>query len=243
MATREESEVAVKGLRIKQWLLLVVSLISIAACAPAAYRMHPDFQARYKEVSSTWLPDPDVKVYELSAGGVRELRDDWCATAKSNVLNVIQDGMKEKSLKLTMLTPDAEAAVELEEVMQLYTAVSSSIIAHTYLWVFPEKVKAFEYSVGPIDGLLKKADADALLIFTGEDEISTGGRKALQAAGAILGITIRSGITAVSLALIDRSGEVLWYEIRGSEGGHDLRDPQSCARLIGHLVNDLPRKP
>jgi len=33
---------------------------------------------RAKDVGTAALISPDIKVYELTTGGVRELRDDWC---------------------------------------------------------------------------------------------------------------------------------------------------------------------
>ncbi len=125
--------------------------------------------------------------------------------------------------------------------------MSTSILSHTYGDnPFPEKVKRFEYSIGPIDSLLKRWESDALVLIMGFDEISTSGRKTLTAAamvlGALAGVVMLpgGGLTVVSMAVVDPSGNILWYNVRGSRGGHDLRDPESTRQLLKAIVSDLP---
>jgi fructose-specific phosphotransferase system IIC component len=85
-----------------------------------------------------------------------------------------------------------------------------------------------------------------MLFVYGFDEISTSGRKALTflsiIAGAFTGVAIvpRAGITSISIALVDASGTILWYSIKGSEGGFDLRDPESASRLLRGILSGFP---
>ena len=79
----------------------------------------------------------------------------------------------------------------MEDTQALFEAVSASVLLHTYsrsTWIrkydsdqtFPEKLKNFDYSLGPeVQRLAKLANADALLFTSGVDHISTGGRKGL----------------------------------------------------------------
>jgi hypothetical protein len=229
---------------------LLVSLLSIFmfACAPKTYRTHPEFEQRVSKITNPGMLPSDVRVYELTAGGVQDLRDDWCKIGKENVQKAVYEALKQRPFKIEQLVVDKEIEEEIEDIQALYRAVSLSIQLHTYnpQFLFPEKVNHFVYSVGPVDKILKKYGADAIIFVYGFDEISTGGRKALQVAGIIVGaftgvvVGPRAGITAVSVALVDSSGEILWYNLKASVGGKDLRDFDSCASMINDMIGEFP---
>lgn len=229
-------------------LSLLFILTGAVSCAttPSPYRTHPDYNSRIKAVKKTVYPPPDVKVYELSAGGVHELRDDWCDMGRENLQREFEEVLDREKFNVKKVTVDEDIRDEMEDIQALYRAVSASILDHTYgSQRFPEKEKKFIYSVGPVEYILEKFNADALLFVYGIDEISTGGRKALTALGIIAGaftgvyVAPRYGITAVSVALIDRTGEILWYSVKGSQGGYDLREPESCHRFVKDIASNF----
>lgn len=237
--------------RMHQFLVLLTCfcLLSIAVgCAPKTYKAHPEFEMRAKNIKAHGLITPDVKVYEFTAGGVKELRDDWCVKGKENVSNAIAEMFKGNPVEIKPLPIDKDIEEEMEDIQALYRAVITSIHQHSYAGpnTFPEKQKNFDYSIGSIEDILKRYESDALIFVYGDDEISTSGRKALTAAGILVGaftgvvITPRAGITALNIAVVDPSGAILWYNSRGSQGGHDLRDHDSCASLIENLISDYP---
>lgn len=221
--------------------------LGLFGCMPPSYRTHPELESRMQGIKEASLPPPDVRIYEVSAGGMRELMDDWSVQGQTNIFNAIP-GHFPGRFQIRKISVDKDVEDELKEVVALYNAVSSSILLHTYMeqHVFPEKKNYFDYSVGSIDSLLKKTGADALLIINGHDEVSTGGRKAVMAlaviTGAAVGVQVypQFGVTRVNMALIDRSGAVLWYNIKGAAGGSDLRSPQSTESLIRALLADFP---
>lgn len=223
-------------------------LFAISGCAHPTYRAHPEFELRAKNINTAHLAPPDVKIYELTAGGLKELRDDWCRKGVENIQKALKEAFKEKQRELKIIPIDKDLEAEWEEILALYKAVNASILWHTYneKSLFPEKRKYFDYSLGPIDKILRKYHADALIIVWGTDEISTGGRKALAVAGIAVGIFTgipavpRSGVTAVSIALVDSTGTIIWYSVRGSQGGYDLRDYESCAQLVKDILSDFP---
>ncbi len=222
--------------------------VTVSGCATPAYRAHPALDSYSTKIRTAALLPADIKVYALSAGGVEELRDDWSEQGRKNVEKAVIDHLKRHKVKVKKIRVNKSNKSQVRDIHALYKAVSDSILLHTYVQghTFPEKVKNFEYSVGSIDKLVQPYGADALIIVYGSDEISTGGRKALKAVGAVFGAITgvqgpRSGITEMSVALVDRSGMVLWYNIRGNEGGFDLRKQQNAAGFVSQVMFDFPK--
>jgi hypothetical protein len=229
--------------------LSVVWLVMIASgCVQGLRTVHPELESRAKAIHAVGLASPDVRIYQLTAGGVTELMDDWCSQGETNLSDSVIRELKKKSVQAKALVLDKESQQELDEVMALYNAIATSISWHTYQNenAFPEKIKNFEYSVGPIDKILKKYKSDALLVVYGYDEISTGGRKALMAVGNVLGAVTgiqgpRKGVTVVSIGLLDRTGSLLWYNNWGNVGDYDLRDKGNAADISEALLDQFPR--
>ncbi len=223
-------------------------LVVLAGCMPAVkWGVHPELTERAKAVHAIGVAPASVKIYQLSAGGARELVSEWSDTGRRNVMSAVVAQITGKSVAVKTVNAERETADELEDVYRLYEAIATSITWHTYPGehLFPEKVKRFEYSVGPIDGILKKCKSDALLVVYARDEISTGGRKALMALGSIPligGAAPHRGITAVSMGLFDRSGALLWYNDLGNAGDFDLRDSRSAAAVINNVMATFPRE-
>ena len=143
-----------------------------------------------------------------------------------------------------MIGPDV-ASEELDDVVALYKAVSGAILSHTYGSValnwnfFPEKLSRFDYSLGPIDGILTRLNVDGLLFVTAGDEVSTGGRKALMVVGAFTGVFPRSGVTWANAGLVDGFGSILWFSANPGKP-YNLREADDVSKLVGRMLNEFP---
>lgn len=243
--------------RLRKSLILVSGfcLLFIAlGCAPITKTVHPQFEMRIKDIKTTGFLSPDIKIFEFTAGGMRELRDDWCVIGKQNVERAMMECLKETPMEIKPITVDKEMEEEMADVYALYRAVSNSINLHTQAGEnrFPGKVKNFDYSIGSVEEILKKYGGDALIFVSGFDEISTAGRQTLKAVGIVAGIALaaagvggamiipRSGITLVSVALVDSSGTILWYNIKANQGGYDLRKPESTSEFVREVLSNYP---
>ena len=216
-----------------------------AALAP--YRTHAEFESRSKDVKTAGLLSPDIKVYELTAGGMRELKDDWCAKGRENVQGALIQCLSETPLKIKPIIVEKKFEEEMVDIYALYRAVNASILSHTYgNFTFPEKMKKFDYSIGSIREIAQAYGAEALIFVYGTDEISTGGRRAVQALGVLAGAVTRvvlvpsPGITVLSVAVVDPSGTILWYSFKQNEGNYDLRSPESAADFVREVLSDYP---
>ncbi len=191
----------------------------------------------------------------MTAGG-GETRDDWAAIERENLMKALktelhrQYGLTVKHVVEELLPPEQRS--NLRETEALFSAVNAAILRHTYgsgQEIFPDKVSAFEYSLGQevsdLDG-----EADALLVVQGIDQFSSGGREALQASMAVLGLL--GGVAAVpqqdfaaaSMALVDaKDGKILAYIFVYCGHCEDLRDPEQATTLVKDLLWKFPVQP
>jgi len=225
------------------FLLIPCLLFSPFGCAAKKSRIHPEFESRYKNIKTSGLIPPDIEIYELTAGGIRELKDEWSDIGKENVFKALMKKLKEKEIKVEILTKDED----MEDALALYRAVSLCIGLHTNgPFAFSEKQENFDYSIGSIEKILKKHGVDALMIIYGSDEDTTGGRQALIALGLLASIATgvplapRAGITTMDVALVDPSGTILWYMDKRSGASHALIKPEDATSFVEDIFSDFP---
>jgi len=110
------------------------------------------------------------------------------------------------------------------ELLDLFVVVDFSIQCHAFRnseQYFPARGKLFDYRLGDIRELLKRHAADAALFVTGTNLIPTAGTQMQDTASVLLAIASGIGLHPVPLvslprlslraALVDRTGEVLYY--------------------------------
>lgn len=231
---------------------IFVGLIA-AGCSAPPYRQAPGFNERAATISKIVLLPPKVNVYEISTGGVMEKMDEWCAQADSNVTMALHDQLVAmQSVSIVPLPPDslpADKRDNYDETQALFQDVSSAILTHTYgedQDRFSDKIDNFNYSLGDEVHTLVP-NSDVLLFVEGVDHKSSGGRKALQigaaVVGALFGVNVipKGDLTALSMALVDaHDGRILWYNLAQSQGGEDLREPQSATNMVKELFKSFP---
>jgi len=188
--------------------LPMLILIIMAGCAPARFRANPQLQEKVASIKTVAIMPPGVRVYQLSADDERKLMEDSTAAATQHVARAIEEKLKSHSgfvftpFPSPSALPDTSSSFgaarltdELEDTQALFEAVSASVLLHTYEpksggaadQTFPEKLKNFDYSLGPdVQRLAKLANTDALLFISGVDHISTAGRKVNMALAVLL---------------------------------------------------------
>lgn len=239
--------------------LLALVLFLTSACAPAvSYRAHPSLPVQAQRIRTVALLPPEVKVYQIDAGGIREEFAEWSDQARKNIISALESELRARTgmaLKVVAEESLGQEKARLKNTRALFDAVGTSILLHTYHpsrnYIFEEKLTNFDYSLGSeVSNLTKEGEAQLLLI--GNDHVWTGGRQALQAMGVLLGIGagVATGVviiprlgggTSLSAALVNSStGEILWFNTTASGGGKDLRDPASAMTVVQELFKDFP---
>ena len=206
-------------------LSITYLFLLVTGCALDAYRMHPEFCTTAGSIKAPVLVTPDVGMYELSPGGVVMLRDDWSKAGRKNLQNAILGDFKDKQYNVKLIEMDSQTAKEIEEVQALYRLVHKTMDQHTFGHHHNRSNNhRFDFSIGSLEAILQKLDADAMIFVTGYDQVFKSGHKAL-----------------IDVAVADSSGNILYYSVKGTTKGKDLRDPVSTAALIHDLLSSFPR--
>jgi hypothetical protein len=213
-------------------LLAALLLVSTAGCIPQMWRVHPEARSLVPRARTVAVL-PAIRVFEVSAGNVSEEHEEYTAQGSAVVVAALHKGLAARGLKVRALEPGRDA--ELVELQRLYEAVGSSVLTFAYP-PYPNdyKVEHFEYSVGPVDALLDRAGADALLVAYARDSISTTGHKLTSL------LSGPSGAASLSLGLIDRKGRLVWFDLWGGYN-YDLRNAEDVQEIVARLMENLGR--
>lgn len=231
---------------LRRFPLFFLAGISLLVCLPGValadfFVTHAEMAARMETIKTIGLLPPEIRIYELSAGGISELKEDWTALGKENVTRAMVEKFGGRLIEIRMESLDNASRTELEEIRSLYRHVALSFLNHTEgPDAFPGKKERFDYSLGPMEKLLAELKVDALLFVGGVDRISTGGRKALAALGIIGGVVFLPGGTGLSIGLADGTGSILWYRFQGSAFGGDFREPEGAVKFTEGTLSGFP---
>ncbi|MBI2513634.1 MAG: hypothetical protein HYV96_16840 [Opitutae bacterium] len=228
--------------------LVALALISFAfsgcATTQVSYKTLNDAPQRIAALKPQIAP-LHVDVFELSAGGVSEKRDDWSQQVTTHIAPILAEETGYRAAPI--LTPEQKTAIdgEMAEVVGMLQIIT---LNHLTNLMGPAELqpqgKPLTYNVGRIDKLLDSLGADSLLVTFVRDEYSTGGRKALMALGVLVSgvtgvyIVPRGGVTVNAAALVERDGTVVWFNYAGSGG--DMRTPEGARATAKLLLAGLP---
>jgi hypothetical protein len=240
---------------MKRWHggLVVLCSMVLVGCATSQTSVHRDLAQRADRAlpRNVLLLPVEIRVHEISVGGVVEKVDDWSDQASANahryVKSLANTGAAFEVIEAPALSP--EDKTQLDQHVALYEVVAGSaeLARKSQISAWRERAKDFDYTLGP--GLKPLADhtgIDAAMILTGTDYISSAGRKAAMAMGVVLGaltgvmIVPRGGISFVSVGVVDmRTGNLLWFATDQS-GTTDLRNEQDMHRLLDQMFETYP---
>jgi hypothetical protein len=205
--------------------------------------VHADLNKGVPESPLIGFVQPEVNIFQVSAGGVMEKVEKWCDSACDNTQTAIQEYF---GGKLKMIQPDEfepELKEELEDIQGLYGTIGVTI-ARTFVWsgVFPKKYRRFDYALGDMNDLFDRLDVDALLFVRGSDRIKTGGRKAFEVVALLAAGYVDSRASYMEMGLVGRSGKLLWYKIVSSVPKADFREPEGAKAYTDTVLEDFPLK-
>ncbi len=226
-------------------------LLTLTACnTVSTHRVHYtllDKPQPKEAVYPVLLLPADISVKEMSASGLTQEVGSWCKEAKGHVdMALAESGDALGRLRPVKLPALSEKEQELvEQYTTLYDTVAGAAIYYTRNssgTAWEHKIDHFDYSLGPgLAFLAEKTGVERALIITGEDVISSGGRKAAFVVAAMLGVSIPLGHTVLIAGVVDlRTGDLHWLDYAVSLDSETLRDPDDVRNLLNGLFDSFP---
>ena len=237
-----------------KFVLILFFTLFLSSCV-SLVKKSPTFDADIAQVKTIAVLPADIEVYQLSAGGVRELIDEWSDKAKADTADALKKHLAErygfqiKFIDEQWLKDNHKEA--WNDNLALYNAVAYSALLHAYPGdnTFPDKMKNFDYTLGQeIQDLAKICEADALLFVYGVDHEATAGRTALLVwnllMGAATGITIiPTNPTSMSMGLVDgKAGDMTWFKVSAPGQEYSFRNEKHMDVLIEWFTKDFLSK-
>jgi hypothetical protein len=233
---------------------MVCCVVLLAACAtPKKSALHESLAKSPDQTlpRKVLLLPVDIRLHEVSTGGVTEKVDEWSNTASTRAAQCVREEANSRHLFEIVegppLSPEDKAA--LDQYIALYDVVAGSayVASHSVYPAWTERAKTFDYTLGPgLKDLAEHTGIDAALLVSGSDYISSSGRRAAMAMGALLGaftgvvVMPAGGISFISVGVIDlRSGNVIWFGTDQS-GGTDFRNEADIRRMLDGLFQTYP---
>lgn len=234
---------------MKKFLFILLAIFT-TGCASVNHRVHDNHPDYFRASKTIVIAEPDVKVYQLSAGGIDQYMQDWSDKAYRNFLSALQEEINSFPLVKSSLMEKTKFAQnelkDLEEQEAMFNAVSSSMITHTYdpMNMIPDKRKHFQYTLGnDFSKLNELTDAEAVLFASGRNYIWTGGRVMMYIfAAAVFGDSanyiVPVGNEYVLISIVDKqSGDVVWFNYLPIPG--DLRNPDVVKKQVKRMFKDF----
>jgi len=165
---------------LRRFGFIFVAAALLAGCTSttaSSARARKDFDSRLPSIRSAALLTLDVKEYEVSAGGVAELKEDWSSAAQRAIQDALASELKGRQIELRRVEAEPETAEEIEDLRALSEAVNSSI-------TFPNS--SFDYSLGPVSDLVDRYKVVAALYGSGGAEVGQVAITIVDRSGAVL---------------------------------------------------------
>ena len=186
-----------------------------------------------------YVLEPEMFLYDISAGGVSEFREDWSGiaswqAARSAALALVRAG--HSPLIFPQLGPARDMFILKTRMRYHASAFQSDFFAQQGF--APADDEEAVYSVGSLEAVSDHYGVDGFLYIYGFEEKFSPQRWQILAAKAEKAARAQSvpgERTFAAAVLAERSGRILWYKHLLFHGNLDMRSERHAARMIGAL--------
>lgn len=192
---------------------------------------------------------PDIEVGVLTAGGMVEHREDWTAEATRHVTSALVSHQNRRGVPTKVARSQADTGADpalVADLTELHSMVGTSIKLHKYsTFHLPTKQNKFDWTLGERAVEFGQATKfDYALFLHAQDSFSSGGRVALQIAGALacgfgVCVTPAGGAQIAFASLVDlKTGQVVWFNTLTSGSG-DIRTREGADKMVESLLESM----
>ena len=196
-------------------------------CGYVPERYHPLFKTYVADIQKVLLLPPEVGAFkELPDGSLLRQEGD-SRSAVQQAKAALGRALVAKHFDMVEASSELSAKPETLRIQALFRAVNHSIQLHTFgPQLFPDKLQSFEYEMGPVDDLLAAVDADALMLVTGQQTVSTSEPRSW-----------------ISIAIVEPQGHIIWYGMQGAKAVLDLQTAMGSQKLVNEVLAKFPGGP
>ncbi len=233
----------------KKFTPVILLFLLLTAGCTGSLRTSPSYPQLITQTKTIAVMPPDIHVYQLTAGGVREEMDEWNQTAKKLIEEKLKKHLAQRfGFEIKFIDEDWLKKNHKETWTanrSLFDAVSTSALQHGYAGsnAFATKLKNFDYTLGQdTKKLADICESDALLFIYGFDHEATLGRTMMSFWSALAGVYLLNPSLMV-MGLVDgKTGDVIWFKISFSESEYSFHNEKSINSLIEWLTRDFLKK-
>jgi hypothetical protein len=195
----------------------------VTGCAHSTVRYHPHFSNYRQSMGVMLVLQPEIRIFEQLSDGSRLFLDIQSRDAQRRAQASIVRQLGERHFTVRTVSAQRMQQSEYRSVTTLFRSVNRSIQLHTYgPQLFPGKVNAFEYSVGPIADILAAYNADGLVLAIG---YQSGAEK--------------PDSNWFSIAVVEPEGRIVWYNLRSDPHQFDLQRAKGVSALVAGTMADF----
>ena len=227
-------------------LNMLVLGVLLSGCTQTTAFLHTEHEERPDPEVRVLLMQPDVELYELTAGGLLEPRAQWTRIAKQHIATAVTDELRRRDDNLIPYQPpvdDPAKEYAHQQIIILHKVVGQTILRHKLRSqkALATKKGKFDWSLGKgVAVLHSDYDAEYALFIYIRDSYASAGRIALIVSAALLGAIFPDGRQVGFASLVDlRTGDIIWFSRLVSESG-DLRSIKPARETVRNLLVDLP---
>ena len=197
--------------------------VLVCGCASPSERVHPQFLNYRQSMGVMLLLQPEIRIFEQMPDGSQLFHESQSRQAQSNAQSSIARALRDRAFTVRTMDMQTRAEADVNDVTMLFRSVNRSIQLHTFgPQIYPDKLDNFEYSVGPVDKLLKAAGADGLVMAIG---YQTGAGKPDK--------------NWFSIAVVDPQGDVIWYHLTSAPEHFDFQHQEGISALVAETMHNF----
>ncbi|MEN8260733.1 MAG: hypothetical protein ABFS02_09140 [Pseudomonadota bacterium] len=230
---------------LRRIALSVICVALLSGCASVSKPYLVDAESALLKPGAVLLMKPDILLYELTAGGLREPKADWTEVAERYFSDALKTLLETKNRPVVVYrspTDDSEKLHAHNQLFSLYEAVGSTILRFKYGPVeLPTKKGRFDWTLGEGVAALREGSGAGYALFVYiRDSYASAGRIAFALAAAYFGVLVPPGSQVGFAALVDvDSGKIVWFNRMARSSG-SLRGKDNAAETVGKLMEGLP---
>jgi hypothetical protein len=166
---------------------------------------------------------PEIGIFEKMPDGSRLPQDIHSQKAQHHAQQAIVRQLQGRHFSVQTVDDGFMQQSEIVDIISLYRSVNRSIQLHTFgPQVFPTKVKAFDYDLGPVARILKDSGADGLVLALGHQTT-----------------TDQPTQNWISIAVVEPEGRIIWYGMHGDHLKYNLQTQEGINALVAATMADF----